>query len=126
MTMLTEKRREKNRKDARKWRATHPEKDRENKRDWYADHRESASKRQRARNKCRYGLLPGDYESMLDMQDGRCAVCGRGDRRLCIDHNHVTGVVRGLLCFGCNTSIGLLNDSPDLLQAAIDYLRGGA
>ena len=42
---------------------------------------------------------------------------------LVIDHNHKTGKVRGLLCGSCNTGIGLLKDSPDVLDAAIEYLQ---
>ena len=44
-------------------------------------------------------------------------------RRMHIDHCHDTGAVRGLLCHGCNTGIGSLNDDIELLQRAIDYLR---
>jgi hypothetical protein len=57
-------------------------------------------------------------------QEGRCATCGRGDKILCVDHNHSTGIVRGLLCHRCNLGIGFLQDNPDLTQRATDYLRG--
>ena len=73
----------------------------------------------------RYGLAPGEYEKMLDDQDGRCAICGvePGARPLSVDHCHETGVVRGLLCHGCNTGIGFLKDSTDLLKKAVKYLN---
>lgn len=54
-----------------------------------------------------------------------CAVCGKPEqgRRLNIDHDHVTGLVRGLLCRKCNAGIGLLGDTPEGVEAALEYLR---
>lgn len=43
--------------------------------------------------------------------------------RIHVDHDHATGQIRGLLCFGCNSILGLVKDSPDILQRAIGYLR---
>jgi uncharacterized protein YbaR (Trm112 family) len=52
-----------------------------------------------------------------------CAICKtESDRKLVVDHDHVTGKIRGLLCHNCNMAIGILKDSPVLLQSAIDYL----
>jgi len=42
-----------------------------------------------------------------------------------IDHDHTTGVVRGVLCKPCNTGLGLLGDSEEGLSRALDYLREG-
>ena len=74
-----------------------------------------------------YGLTAGDVIAMLAAQDGGCAICGHkpdstSDRRLAIDHDHETGRVRGLLCYRCNTAIGLLGDDPERLRRAADYL----
>lgn len=56
-----------------------------------------------------------------------CEICGRPDggngKPLAVDHCHVTGHVRGLLCMLCNTALGKLQDSPDLLRKAIEYLE---
>lgn len=55
-----------------------------------------------------------------------CEICGNvniKDKALCIDHNHKTGQVRGVLCDSCNTGIGKLRDDATLLQKAIDYLN---
>ena len=52
-----------------------------------------------------------------------CQICGKdGDVELCVDHDHKTGKVRGLLCRYCNLGIGNLQDSPKLLRSAISYL----
>ena len=57
-----------------------------------------------------YGITIEDYDNMLDVQGGICKMCGTdvpgGPGRFAVDHNHATGVVRGLLCMGCNTKIG--------------------
>lgn len=57
---------------------------------------------------------------MLDFQDGKCGVCRKPEngKALAVDHCHETGRVRGLLCSKCNTAIGLLKDSRELLQRA--------
>lgn len=75
-----------------------------------------------------YRLGFKEYEQMLFSQNGVCAICSgeppknQHKTRLNIDHCHTTGKVRGLLCDACNRAIGLLKDSPDLLNKAISYL----
>ena len=71
----------------------------------------------------KYGLSDEVYQEMIEAQGGRCLVCRR-KTELCVDHDHRSGVVRGLLCRGCNLGIGNLKDDPVLLQRAIDYLMG--
>jgi hypothetical protein len=114
-----EKIRERDREGRRGRRATNPKKMREADRKYYATHREEHRKYDRERL---YGLAAKEYEAMTVNQGGRCAICRRGDVRLGVDHDHLTGVVRGLLCNGCNAGMGGLQDSPDLLQRAIQYL----
>jgi hypothetical protein len=79
--------------------------------------------------KHRYGITTDEYDSMVIAQGGVCAICknntagGRGTgSRLAVDHNHTTGVVRGLLCSMCNQGIGMFKDDPTLLSKAIEYL----
>jgi hypothetical protein len=76
--------------------------------------------------KHKYGLEWDRYIEMLDEHGNRCAICGRHreefDKELVVDHDHKTGKVRGLLCYACNTGIGNLQDSVDLLKKAQEYL----
>ena len=68
-----------------------------------------------------------EYDKLLKEQNGGCAICGKNRNangtRLCVDHNHDTGAIRGLLCHDCNTSIGKFNDDIEMLQKAIKYLQ---
>ena len=63
---------------------------------------------------------------MFDEQHGCCKICGKHQteikRALYVEHNHKTGNVRGLVCYKCNTIIGLAHDDITVLQNAIDYL----
>jgi hypothetical protein len=72
----------------------------------------------------KFGLTPEDFARMLDEQNNVCWICEKPekDRRLAVDHCHETGVIRGLLCSQCNTGIGKLYHSPQLLARAINYL----
>lgn len=72
-----------------------------------------------------YGLTHDSYLQILTKQNNVCAICktSTDKQRLAVDHNHFTGHVRGLLCTGCNTSLGAMNDNPLLLEAAATYLR---
>lgn len=81
----------------------------------------------------RYGITYSDYQELLKAQRGNCAICNKPEtslnqhthepRLLSVDHCHQTGRVRGLLCKRCNTGIGAFEESPDLLKAAIRYVR---
>ena len=82
----------------------------------------------------RYGITLEEYNTILEEQNGECAVCGTDDPKgrqsgrgkvkgFYVDHNHETGEIRGLLCNNCNRSIGLFNDAPSILEKAVLYLR---
>ncbi len=92
---------------------------------WRQDHPEVTARRDRdyaIRRK--YGLSVGDVELMTLRQGGRCAICGVIPLTpLHIDHEHSTGVVRGLLCSPCNRGLGIFDDQPETLEAAARYLR---
>ena len=76
--------------------------------------------------KSAYGITIDEYNVVLSSQGGVCAICGseKGDagRRLCVDHNHVTGRNRGLLCNKCNYAVGLIGDNPEVAKNLTDYL----
>jgi hypothetical protein len=132
----------------RLWRERNPERARELKRQWRAKNREkvrASAKRWREKSNYRssparvaqslkdwlktYGLTVSAYHDLVAAQSGRCAICEatssgrRGSQRLLVDHCHATGVVRGLLCFFCNTLLGNAKDSPDRLRVAAAYLE---
>lgn len=72
-----------------------------------------------------YGIDLDDYEAMLAAQGGGCAICGRKPRyNLDVDHDHATGMVRGLLCKLDNRRLlPAARDSVETLEAAIQYLK---
>ena len=74
--------------------------------------------------KSSYGLTEAEYDTILAAQGGGCSLCGEppSHRRLCVDHNHDTGRVRGLLCDNCNQALGKLKDNVEVLHNAIGYL----
>lgn len=87
--------------------------------------------------KKRYGLSIADYTLLHLKQHGRCAICDdiiingylnrdtKTNFQTCVDHNHVTGKVRGLLCWNCNVALGKFKDNPTILRKAADYLERG-
>jgi hypothetical protein len=69
-----------------------------------------------------YRLRPADYEALLEVQGGVCAMCGKAPRagaRLVVDHCHTEGFVRALLCTGCNVAVGVYENHH---RAASAYL----
>jgi recombination endonuclease VII len=76
------------------------------------------------RLKTRYGLTAADYNEMLARQEHVCLLCGRRSRRrLAVDHCHRTGLVRALLCTGCNSGLGHLGDDPVVARRAGEFLE---
>lgn len=83
----------------------------------------------------KFGISVADYDRLMLEQDGRCASCREAElhihrsgkkRDLAVDHDHATGIVRGLLCGDCNRGLGLFRDDPVALRAAADYLEAHA
>lgn len=92
----------------RRWRKNNPEK--------------SCRIRRNSRLKWVYGISANGFDVLKKKQKNRCAICGVKPNKLCIDHNHVTGKVRGLLCRDCNLILGHCDDSPIVLDSAKKYL----
>jgi hypothetical protein len=65
---------------------------------------------------------PEERQALEAIQGGKCAICGRDDLELFVDHSYRTGRTRGLLCRQHNTALGMFKDSPKLLRAALAYL----
>jgi hypothetical protein len=79
----------------------------------------------------RYGMGKGEYERRLIEQGNACFIClkpCKSGKRLAVDHNHITGKVRGLLCYSCNTGLGhfLADNGPETLLRAVAYIQRDA
>ena len=79
--------------------------------------------------KYRYGITYADYCNRLVLQNNKCLICKTeldeatlGSKSPCVDHNHSTGEVRGILCRNCNTAIGHAKEDVTILKAMIEYL----
>src|SRR5258708_24423469 len=75
-----------------------------------------------SRLKSLYGITLEQYETMLRIQANRCAICKNIMKKAFVDHDHLTHIVRQLLCFSCNTGLGKFNDDPALLEIAMNYI----
>lgn len=75
-----------------------------------------------------YGISEDEFTALLEAQGGTCAICGSDewpgkDNAPHVDHDHKTGVVRGILCSNCNHGLGKFKDDPKRLRAAAEYLE---
>lgn len=97
-------------------------------REYYHKNKKAIAIRQRVQHlKRKYNLSEEDYTNMLKSQNGVCFICkkvGNNYGRLNVDHNHATGVVRGLLCNICNSFLGRIDESSEALIRANTYLQG--
>jgi hypothetical protein len=74
-----------------------------------------------------FGITADDFDAMLAAQGGCCAICGQRPEReasLHVDHDHLTGRIRGIVCLNCNQGLGKFGDDPAVLERAAAYLRG--
>ena len=117
-----------------KWRTENPEKVRAINRSQNIKHKDKIKVRRKARRALnpdkerniryvqKYGITLKDYNDMLTQQNKLCLICKK-DLKLYVDHDHTTGVVRGLLCHKCNTGLGMLQDNINNLLNAINYIK---
>lgn len=130
--------REKANASTRAWRAANPDRVKALNLEWRAKQdpaelsrrdREAYRRYRRAHHLIsKFGITEEQYEAMVAAQEGKCAMptCEQKDlpeQRLAVDHDHSTGRVRALLCDKCNRGIGLLDESPERLRHAADYLE---
>ena len=73
----------------------------------------------------KYNITVEEYNEMLALQEGVCAICGKEEKRrpLSVDHCHTTGKIRGLLCSSCNLAVGLIGDSSIVAARIVRYLE---
>lgn len=83
-------------------------------------------RRDYATSYCKYGLTVGEYRQLQARFGRTCPICKREEirRRLCLDHDHRTGKIRGMLCDACNISLGKFEDNPEWLRRAALYVEG--
>lgn len=75
----------------------------------------------------KYGITILEKMLLLEKQGGRCAICGTDEfngKSPCVDHDHTTGKIRGILCGNCNNALGLIKDNVLIAQQMIVYLGG--
>lgn len=77
--------------------------------------------------KSQYGITLDQYDEMFTKQNGCCALCDRHQsqfvRKLAVDHDHVTGKIRKLLCSKCNTDLALVENKMNFIERAVVYLK---
>ena len=92
----------------------------------YVDDSEYRIRKKHSYIKTVYKLSEADHIELMNKHNGKCAICDnkfKSKTTTYIDHNHITGKVRGLLCPKCNMLLGNCNDNIEVLQSAIFYLR---
>lgn len=102
-------------------------KQKENRKNFYNSEKGIVSSR-KAHLKTKFGITLEEYNKLSEKQNHVCQICGKTEMNsknkvLCIDHNHNTGEIRGLLCGLCNTALGNFLDKKELLINAIKYLE---
>ena len=99
--------------------------------EWYRRNKHHQRKRDFERNCKKFGLSGDQYKAMVKTQSGKCAICNRPERctrggivkNLAIDHCHDSDRIRALLCNGCNTAIGLIDEDLEIAKSIVRYLR---
>src|ERR1700731_315226 len=107
------------------WHKRNPEKAKAYHKLWYKANSHKFREYNLRRN---FGISESEYQILLKRQNGTCVFCSRTTsakgRRLAVDHDHITGKVRGLLCGPHNRAIGMLGDTIEGIQKVLDYLKG--
>jgi len=113
----------------KKWYEKNKEHNNKKSQEWYRNNKAKVIEQTWVRSiREKFGITPEQYYELVEQQGNKCAICGssnpqvRGKGKWHIDHCHKTNKVRGLLCFKCNTGLGLFNDNPELFKIATAYL----
>lgn len=107
------------------WYSKNKDKISEKNRLWRKENVDRVRKQKRSYN---YKIDQSKFDDIMSKQNGSCAICGGGQTRrntqtLSVDHCHKSGVIRGLLCQHCNSTLGMARDNPETLESAAAYLR---
>ena len=86
------------------------------------DDQEYRGNTKNSRRKRKYGINTPQFNYLLEQQKDKCGICDKLLTKPFIDHCHLTGKVRGILCNSCNTGIGMAKDSFDTLLSLTTYL----
>jgi Recombination endonuclease VII len=83
-----------------------------------------STKEQHHRHKLKmYGITPEQYDSLLIHQNFNCEICKEYLQDPCVDPDHETGAIRGIICRKCNTALGMIGDSLTRIENIITYLK---
>jgi hypothetical protein len=116
---------EKTRRLQREWKRRNRERLKRKSEEWRSQNRDRVKEYQRRADLARKGTTPEALEAAFVAQGGRCAICRNTfstGRHTHVDHDHLTGQFRGILCRDCNLGIGNFHDSIELLARATAYL----
>jgi hypothetical protein len=95
------------------------------KRKAYTKSKKAIDNRRKSRLWGDYRITEHEYTDMLDLQNGRCCICGhtnKSGKKLFVDHDHDTGKIRGLLCARCNIALGMLRESFPYADNLCEYI----
>ena len=123
-----DKARETHRIAQKKWRDKNREKVRARTNEWAKNNRDKVNEYRRKQHfREKYGISIEERDAILKAQNNKCACCETNDPGnkygWVVDHNHITGQVRGILCHHCNVGLGFVNDDVEKLQKLINYLQ---
>ena len=104
----------------RKYRQENRDKILQDRREWYKENKTKVSDQVKLRT---YNVTREEFEAMKNRCDNKCEICMEVFSTPYIDHCHITGCARGLLCQKCNSAIGFLKDDVDLVKSAVRYLE---
>lgn len=118
----------------RQYYLNHKEKKREQQKKYRSLHKDEIKKRAKERYEknrndlTKYGITLEEYNNLLITQKNECKICHKhitqSKYAFDVDHEHSTGIIRGLLCRQCNTALGLFKEDTEILLNAIIYLGG--
>jgi hypothetical protein len=116
-----EKNKEKIKQQGRDYRQSHKEKSNESSRNYYNKNKEKELDRIRFK---KYGITGDLFREILERQGEKCPICGKVlTKNPSVDHDHITGKIRGLICNSCNLTIGIVGESPEILRNIAKYLE---